>query len=119
MKVTYEEAMKSFTKLSLDGQKNADVLLWFIEQHKPPTFDDVVKAWEDVYDNQPGLEFDTNQSLRLEVHFRVGPTHRLTKRLAVVDLRSDYIEQVNTSIKYHQAINLTIRYLEAQKHHDL
>jgi hypothetical protein len=82
---------------------------------KTPTIDEVVKAWEDVYDNQPGLEFNTNQPFRLEVNFRVGPTHRLTKRLAVVDLRSDYIEQGNTSIKYHHAINLTIRYLEAQK----
>lgn len=121
-KVTYEEVMKSFKlvdrSIGEHGWFNYEEIKpieKFIEQHKPPTFDEVVKAWEMAYGNQSGLEFNTEQPLRLEVHYRSSPTCRMTKRLAVVDLRSDYIEQGNTSIDYHQAINLTIRYLCGQK----
>ncbi|QIK56650.1 hypothetical protein G7059_01710 [Erysipelothrix sp. HDW6A] len=92
-----------------------EILREIVEQYRPPTFDEVVKAWEMAYENQSGLEFNTEQPLRLEVHYRLSPTYRMTKRLAVVDLRSDYIEQGNTSIDYHQAINLTIRYLQAKE----
>ncbi|QIK85844.1 hypothetical protein G7061_04135 [Erysipelothrix sp. HDW6B] len=110
--VTFEEAMESFTKLSLDGRKNADILLSFIEQHKPPTWEEIVLVWEKLgYDN-----------VNLWEHFKMLFLVGYGKNPLFVSLK-DGIESnddvyVDITVDMLNAINLTIRYLEAQENVD-
>ena len=108
--ITYEEAMKSFTKLSLDGQKNTDVLLWFMEQHKPPSWDEIVNSWSDIgfrsYDTSDEVACLFIDYAGNEVAFEYMKNGRFN-----VTTGRGYA--LYPEMLY--AINLTIRYLEAQE----
>ena len=98
MKVTYEEANKSFEKFyqktieggiisKKTGRKSK--LEVFLEQHKPPTWEEVVDAWENTSDDK--LKFTKNDE-----GIRIGYPN---------------VFSANVNVTLH-AINLTIRYLE-------
>lgn len=115
MKVTYEEAMKSFTKLSLDGQKNADVLLWFIEQHKTPTFAELLGKW---YSTE-GL-WVRECSEYIEIYSEWSKTSYYKVYYGTNNNRVWLNPRYSAFTYQHmKLLDLTIRYLEAQKHHDL
>lgn len=117
MKVTYEEANKSFEKFY---QKNVEggiisrktgrksKLELFLEQHKPPTWEEVVNAWE-----MCGYKLHKNTDNNLM--FRLGGS-----RLHSFDIYANGKVKISDTIRYIRsdelnAINLTIRYLESQK----
>ena len=108
--VTYEEAMKSFTKLSLDSQKNADVLLWFIEQHKPPAQDEIAHIWEKL-----GYEVFLRSS-----NHSIAEVSKQNRRIRFSDKgKHIYFDHHHVTEREIRAVELTIRYLEVQKHHNL
>ena len=82
------------------------------EQHKPPTLEEVVKAWEQCYGNK---EVVTVKQDRLSISvFYDG--HR------DFFINSDFVywdEFPYKTVETHHAINITIRYLKTQTHHDL
>lgn len=112
--VTYEEANKSFEKFyqktieggiisKKTGRKSK--LEVFLEQHKPPTWDEVVDAWEYCDYSEGYKVYQEGNVLRVysgnELYFEA-------------DIRSlewlwygVWIDQLT-----HYAINITIRYLE-------
>ncbi|WZU00330.1 hypothetical protein MGH68_12080 [Erysipelothrix sp. D19-032] len=99
MKVTYEEAMESFTKLSLDGRKNADILLSFIEQHKPPTQDEITDIWKKL-----GYEVSFRSS-----NHSIAQVSKQNRRIRFSDKgKHIYFDHHHVTEKELRAIELTI-----------
>lgn len=121
MKVTYEEAQSILMELhntaSLNGPEGAfqriikdsfSVINNFIEQHKPPTWEEVINAWE-----MCGYKLHKNTDNNLM--FRLGGS-----RLHSFDIYANGKVKISDTIRYIRsdeldAINLTIRYLENQQ----
>lgn len=124
MKVTYEEVRTSFSKIVdkksilqevyVDGDPFPVVsdemidILNFIEQHKPPTREEVVNAWD-----MCGYKLDKKTDNNLM--FRLGGS-----RLYSFDIYTNGKVKIRDTINYIRsdelnAINLTIRYMESQQ----
>lgn len=103
-KVTYEEESiniwgHKFTKEEFDN---------LVAGLKPPTFDEVIKAWEDTIDDK--LEFKNNDEC-IRVIYPNGIYYLINREL-VYSNRKVFSMNVNATL---YAINLTIRYLEAKE----
>ena len=103
-KITYEEESiniygHKFTKEEFDN---------LVTGLKPPTFDEVVKAWEDTIDDK--LEFKNNDE-GIRIIYPNG-IYYLINREQVYSNRKVFSMNVNATLN---AINLTIRYLQAKE----
>ncbi|WP_159641833.1 hypothetical protein [Erysipelothrix anatis] len=84
----------------------------FIEQHKPPTWGEIVLIWDKLgYDN-----------VNISEHYKMIFLEGYGKNLLFISLK-DGIESnddvyVDITVDMLNAINLTIRYLEAQENVD-
>ena len=113
--ITYEEAMKSFKlvdrSIGEHGWFNSEEIKPienFIEQHKPPIFEEVVKAWEEAIGDK--LDFITNdEGIRVILP---NKTYYLINKEQVYSNRAVFSMNVNATL---YAINLTIRYLQAKE----
>lgn len=94
-------------KENIELKDDLSTILHFIEQHKPPTFDDVVKAWE---------EFDDCLNLYIRgKEFCVTDIDVEETCLFWYDIETGNYDFNCESIEEMNAINLTIRYLESKK----
>lgn len=107
--VTYEEAMKSFLQIR-NGNDDFDlveIVLDFMYQYKPPTFDEVVEAWEKV-----------NKDLNVYIHnneFCVTDIDEEETSVFWYDIKTGGYEFECVSMEMIYAIYLTIRYLQAKE----
>ena len=128
--VTYEEVRKSLDIVygeddeyynTEDEEDRAtmfdravDAIDNFIQQHKPPTWDEIVNSWSDIgfrsYDTSDEVACLFIDYVGNEVAFEYMKNGRFN-----VTTGRGYA--LYPEMLY--AINLTIKYLEAQKHHDL
>ncbi|WP_159649117.1 hypothetical protein [Erysipelothrix aquatica] len=111
--VTYEEATLSFLEIrnGNDDIELVKTVLDYMHQHKPPTWEEVVKAWEEV-----------DKDLNVYIHNNELCVTDIDEEETSVfwyDIITGGYEFECSSMEMINAINLTIRYLEAQKHHDL
>ena len=100
-KITYEEGSiniwgHKFTKEEFDN---------LVAGFKPPTFEEVVKAWEDTIDDK--LEFKNNDE-GIRIIYPNG-IYYLINREQVYSNRKVFSMNVNATLK---AINLTVEYLK-------
>ena len=123
-KVTYEEALHSLEMTrqhAVYGQamekeynssfiRNINKVEQFIEQHKPPTFDEVVKAWGDIgytcYDSSDHIALLFIDYGNNEIAFEYMKHGRFNVTTGTLNML--YPEMLN-------AINLAIRYLQAKE----
>lgn len=103
-KVSYEEAKKAFREIcsGYEEPNSKEIVGNFINQHRPPSFDEVVKAWEDL-----GYRITANKS---SAHVMKGYEDVYT-----IDKSGLFSETKRISYEKLNAINLTIRYLEREK----
>ena len=130
--ISYEEAKKSINELIEENirlrggviKSNHQIAYNFIEQHKPPTFDEVVKAWEAVV-----IFKRDNEKTRIVVNQRDSKTIdveldwfgfdglRFTKdRICIREQHTIIFKPIRKSELFLKeeidAINQTIRYLQ-------
>lgn len=112
-KVTYEEATKWVNEIINNADwgradiewKAIDEIADLLEQHKPPTWEEVVKAWEDTIDDKP--EFKNNDE-GIRIIYPNG-IYYLINREQVYSNRKVFSMNVNATLN---AINLTVEYLK-------
>lgn len=90
----------------------------FIEQHRPPTFDEVVKAWEDnerlkVRESKDELEVYSGWSGK--VYFAIF-LNDYNPRVWISPSMTPYHKAI--TIQQLTLLNLTIQYLQAQKENE-
>ncbi len=125
--VSYEEAIKSLEITrqhavygeALDQEHNSSFIRninkveKFLEQHKPPTFDEVVSYWKSI-----GYGVSVNYDNRTQITSVMQQGSGKLKHISF-DWLTDFIDwgQYVHSFSKEEwcAINLTLRYLEAQE----
>lgn len=112
--VSYEVATLSFLEIrnGNDDIELVKTVLDYMYQHKPPTWDEVIKVWQDTINDK--VEIQRNDE-GIRINYPNG-IYYLINLEQVYSNRKVFSMNVNATL---DAINLTIRYLEAQKHHDL
>lgn len=95
-------------KLNIEETEGYEIIKGFIEQHKPPTWEKVVNAWENTSDDK--LKFTKNdEGIRIEYPNGI---YYLINCEQVYSNRKVFSANVNITL---YAINSTIRYLENQR----
>ena len=85
-----------------------EILREIVEQYRPPTFDEVVKAWEDTIDDK--LEFKNNDE-GIGIIYPNG-IYYLINREQVYGNRKVFSMNVEQTLN---AINLTVEYLKKRQ----
>lgn len=117
--VSYEEVLNYLYGGNLFGEltnESLELIEKLIDKEKPPTFDEVVNGWR-LIDNDMALQ---SESEGLLVYVKYDHLMDGSENHDIAIITTDNIIDIDLGafvfdMNLHNAINLTIRYLESQK----